>query len=131
MSTRCTIHFHARKGDDPIAIIYRHCDGYPDGEAGVPASLTRFFEVVREQTNDTRFTDPSYLAAKYVVWQAGEYAFHYNFTTGKKESANPLDFLSLGVVQRDPGDIAYRYHVYCSYDAVKENGVPVIRWEPA
>jgi hypothetical protein len=118
MSTRCTIHFHGYGTPDIRAIIYRHCDGYPDGEHGVPADLERFFKEVESQTRDTRFSDPSYLAAKFVVWQAGEFA---------RDDSRPLDFLSVGVVMQDPGDIEYRYHVTCGTDW---NGSrPEVNWE--
>ena len=112
MSTRCTIHFHWGDETAPTAIIYRHSDGYPDGEHGVPASLERFFEAVEEQTHDTRFSDAGYLAAKYVVWQADQFAYHYN-GNGERTKAAPLDFLSLGVLMEDPDDIEFRYHVWC------------------
>lgn len=99
MSTRCTIHFHDSGEDEAAAIIYRHSDGYPEG---ILPDLDRFFAAVEEQTRDTRFNDATYLAAKFVVWQAGVYTDGYH---------EPLDFLSIGVVQDDPGDIEYRYHV--------------------
>ena len=108
MSTRCTIHFKHAPSVPTIAIIYRHSDGYTDGEHGVLAGLGRFFADVQHQTKDTRFDDPTYLAAKFVVWQAGKHT--------KKD--NPLDFLGVGVVTTDPGDIEYRYIVTCANDAV-------------
>ena len=106
MSTRCTIHFKRAPSARAMAIIYRHSDGYPDGNNGVLSDLRRFFADVERQTKDTRFNNPSYLAAKFVVWQAGENAI-----------ARPLDFLGVGVVATDPGDIEYRYIVTCANDA--------------
>jgi hypothetical protein len=126
MSTRCTIHFHWGNEKEPDAIIYRHCDGYPDGENGVLADLFKFFSDVEEQTKDTRFGDPSYLAAKFVVWQAHQNATRLNWDTGEYEPAPMLDFISLGVVQRDPADIAYRYHVQCGGMGECK---PVVEWE--
>lgn len=120
MSTRCTINFTYGRPTDIAAKIYRHSDGYPgtvDGtEYGVLADLQTFFKTVKEQTNDTRFMDPTYLAAKFVVWQAGEFS----------RSGKPLDFLSLGVCQKDPGDIAYTYFVNC--DKMDENGCPTVTY---
>ena len=108
MSTRATIHFqHSNEQDE--AIIYRHCDGYPEG---LGKDLQSFFADVQAQTKDTRFNDPSYLAAKFVVWQAGEYT--------KEPKRLPLDFLSLGAVKEDPGDIEYRYLVKCKGSTVPE-----------
>jgi hypothetical protein len=102
MSTRCTIHFQYNGHTE--AIVYRHSDGYPGGEYGVLADLRRFFDEVEAQTNDTRFSDPPYLAAKFVVWQAEE----------NSDNSDPeinLDFLGVGVVLEDPGDIEWRYFV--------------------
>ena len=98
MSTRCVTHF--TWGGKVQARVYRHCDGYPSG-AGT--DILRFLRDVEAQTRDTRFNDPSYLAAKYVVWLAGQFA------NGDK----PLDFLSVGVVLEDPGDIEFRYVIEC------------------
>ena len=112
MSTRSTTHF-VGYGGRLEAIIYRHSDGYPEGHG---ADLPRFFADVEEQTGDTRFGDPSYLAAKLVVWLSREFASSYDAEKGEFVShANerPLAFLSVGVCQEDPGDIEYRYVVDC------------------
>lgn len=101
MSTRCTVHFS--HGSLDAAAVYRHYDGYPDEDSGMLHTLATFFAAVQAQTKDWRFNDPSYLAAKYVVWQANEY-----------QKGQPLDFLGVGVVLTDPGDIEYRYTVDCS-----------------
>ena len=98
MSTRATVHFE--QNGEVQAIVYRHSDGYPEGLGN---DLQTFFGDVQLQTRDTRFSDPCYLAAKFVVWQAARYA-----------RTNPLDFFSgVGIVMEDPGDIEYRYHVRC------------------
>lgn len=112
MSTRCNIHFTYAGRDEVEANVYRHSDGYPDG---VLPDLEKFFEAVEAQTSDTRFNDPTYLAAKFVVWQAGEYARMgaYNYLTGKTGEVKPLDFLSVGVMTRDAGDGEYIYTVEC------------------
>jgi len=111
MSTRATVHF-CYSNKHPEAIIYRHSDGYPEG---LGKDLETFFDDVKAQTNDTRFTDPCYLAAKFVVWQADKYAVKYDWSAKepKATKANMLDFLSVGVVMKDPGDIEYRYIVAC------------------
>ncbi len=111
MSTRCVINFNYGKRIE--AKVYRHSDGYPAGESGVLADLQRFFAEVERQTNDNRYGDPSYLAAKFVVWQAEEYATDWE---GNKKQ--PLDFLGVGVCTRNPGDIEYIYTVKC-----KEGGL--------
>src|SRR5437773_9399045 len=121
MSTRCTIHFE--QYGKTQAIIYRHADGYPEG--GVLPDLDEFFTAVEAQTKDTRFDDASYLAAKFVVWQAGQYAYHFN-AKYEREPSQPLDFLGVAPVMGDPGDIEFRYHVQCS-----GSSRPQVTWEEA
>jgi hypothetical protein len=117
MSTRCTIHFTDGGSEGHSeAIIYRHSDGYPDC---ILPDLEDFFKAVEDQCGrDTRFNDPSYLASKYVVWLAGQFTRRFEqLPDGSYASVEhpetPLNFLSVGVVQSDPGDIEYRYRVQC------------------
>lgn len=113
VSTRASVHFYRWADDKPSAMVYRHSDGYPDG---LGSDLLRFFEDVERQTRDTRFSDASYLAAKFVVWQARQYARRFDTKRGEfvpHGDARPLDFLGVGVLTSDPGDIEYRYHVRC------------------
>lgn len=120
MSTRCNIHFsYGARERDLAANIYRHSDGYPDGKHGVPADLARFFAAVEEATRDTRFDDPEYLAAKYLVWQAGECT----------RSGKALDFLGVSPCIEDHGDIEYVYTVNCG--ALDESGHPSVTWVEA
>ena len=109
MSTRSTTHF--THGDElkPVAIIYRHPDGDPEG-AGV--DLLDFIRQCR-QLKDPRFTDPSYLAAKYVVFLADMFNYEYDDDFKKIRPASRLAFISVGVLDADPGDIEYRYVVDC------------------
>ena len=112
MSTRSTTHFIYGDQKHPTAIIYRHPDGYPDG-AGV--DLLRFLDECGK-LKDPRFSDPSYLAAKYVVFLADMFNHSYREVNGRFETVHnesKLDFLSVGVVNSDPGDIEYRYVVDC------------------
>jgi len=106
MSTRATVHF--QEDDRDVAIIYRHSDGYPEG---LGADLETFFSEVQETTKDTRFYDPSYLAAKWVVWDASQHSQFASYPEGKK---SPLQFLGVGVCLQDPADIEYRYLVNCN-----------------
>lgn len=92
--------------------IYRHSDGYPDG---LGADLMLFLKAVEEQTDDTRFDDDEYLAAKFVVWQALEYTLNEkDWRTGKPAPKNALDFLGIGVGLRYHGDLEYIYRVDCN-----------------
>lgn len=104
MSTRATIHFCNPESQKPTAIIYRHGDGYPDG---LGKDLKAFIAEVRANVPDNRFNDPAYLAAKWVVWDAA------NMVKYAHGTPHPLNFLSVGITDRDPDDIEWRYKVVC------------------
>jgi hypothetical protein len=108
MSTRSTTHF--KHGDELVAIVYRHTDGYPDG-AG--ADICGFLDQCAS-LSDSRFSDPSYLAAKYVVFLADKFNWTHSYKAGPIRPQSKLEFLSVGVVMEDPGDIEYRYEVDCA-----------------
>ena len=125
MSTRATVHF--KNWGKTQAIIYRHSDGYPT-KGGLKDDLKKFLKEIKDNLEDNRFDDACYLAAKFVVWQAAEYV-----ASGEKYSFNrkmtpfhKCDFLSIGVMMDDPGDIEYRYTVDC--DKQDKNGYPKITW---
>jgi hypothetical protein len=104
MGTRCNIHFN--DGDEIAANIYRHSDGYPDG---VLPDLQRFFADVESQTKgDTRFGDPEYLAAKFLVWQANDYVKPTEWNPEGKEA---LAFTGVAPCVTDHGDIEFVYSV--------------------
>ncbi len=116
MSTRCNIHF--TYNGEVSANIYQHPDGYPDGEHGVPAKLQKFFEELEAQTADTRYSDPEYLAAKFLVWKAREYA---------RDPEKPLEFLSVSPCIVDHGDIEFVYTVETRKRDEKNR--PTVTWE--
>ena len=110
MSTRANIHFNFVNGET-AANIYRHGDGYPEG---VLPDLNRFFEAVEDQAaSETRFDDASYLAAKFVVWQAGQNAeqMAFDWAAGKAGPVKPLNFRSVGIMSKDAGDAEFIYEV--------------------
>lgn len=125
MSTRSTTHFV--EGGKTCAIVYRHADGYPDGHG---AELQEFFADVEAQTQDTRYNDPSYLAAKLVVWLADKFANKYERDEATGEygyvKSQPLDFLSVGVCIEDPEDIEYRYVIQCD-EHVPPHARPLVK----
>ena len=92
---------------DVDARVYVHGDGYPNGEHGMLARLNRFFDrVIFETPNDTRFDDPEYLAARFIVW--------YSQIDGADMPYEPhLDFTGIGVAADDHDDIEYIYTVQC------------------
>ncbi len=141
MSTRCTINFGYL--GRVIAKVYQHSDGYPESENGILCKLQRFFRAVEADTNDCRFNDPSYLAAKFVVWatqadraEQAQWRRESKLTQAGKDG--PLNFLGYGVCMEDPGDIDYTYYVECGsvpalkYPAVKHGeaseSCPILDW---
>ena len=127
MSTRAAIHFEYPGSGDTEAIVYRHSDGYPDG---LGQDLVRFIEEVRT-LRDTRLGDPSYLAAKWVVFDVLEHQAYMAKSNADNEKIGQepyymlerLGFLGTGIVNKDPSDIEYRYHVVC------DGKVETIAWD--
>lgn len=116
MSTHAIFRFVDEQGTN-YATVYRHSDGYL--ECG-GRDIFRFFDAVREQTGgDTRFGDPSYLAAKYVVWLADKFASHYEWDDNgdmHEVKHEPLAFRSVGLLPdgTDCGE-AFRYTIHCHH----------------
>jgi len=98
MSTRATIHWKESKEGKAVAITYRHSDGYPEG---LGKDIKDFLNEI-DKLPDNRFNDPSYLAARWIVYDS---VF--------KRDTNDLGFTGVGIVNEDPGDIEYRYEVIC------------------
>lgn len=123
MGTRCAIHFMHVGDHDPVANVYQHWDGDPES---VAEDLGRFFDAVEEQVpGDTRFADPSYLAAKFVVWKAWEAAKSTAAIAnilaevdGKptRDTVAPLAFKNVGIDTEDADDLAYVHEVRCYQD---------------
>lgn len=105
ISTRASIHFLSEGDDKPEAIVFRHGDGDPDG-AG--QDLLRFCADLSANLTDTRFLDPTLLAARWVVWDAQ----NYQEAVGN-QGGHRCDFLGVRVMLEDSPDIAYRYLVLC------------------
>jgi len=100
-------------------MVYRHGDGYVEG---LGQSLLEFL-IDCKSLPDSRLTDASYLAAKWVVYDSQEY--------GKRGDGQgdgyTLNFLSVGIVSREPGDIEFRYTIDC--DQLNQHGLPSVRVE--
>ena len=124
MSTRSTTHFTYGDESKPVAIVYRHPDGCPDG-AGV--DIRRVLGEC-QKLSDPRLDDPSYLAAKYVVFLAGMFNREFKIVNGKYDyvkSPSPLAFISVGVMTQDPEDIVYRYVINCGN--IGKDGLPELK----
>lgn len=113
MSTRSVIDFFYGDSKEPQARVYRHYDGDPETMAH---DLGLFFDDVAAQCgprgNDNRFTDPGYLAAKFIVWQAARYARQPGGYTGAPKGG-ALYFSGVAPCLVAPSDIDYRHAVRC------------------
>ena len=93
MSTRCQIGFYepeAKDLNDFEALIYRHCDGYPDTEHGVLAAIVP----ILQDFNDNRGLDDLEYASAWLV------------------SKLKTDYLNIGICKAFHGDIEFFYAVY-------------------
>ncbi len=85
------------------AQIYVHNGGEPTSMASL---LSEFFSAA-SLVYDRRFDDPTYLAAKFVVW----------FATEKSHcGGSPLNFVGIGVYMTIPEDVRYVYKLDCDSD---------------
>ena len=95
------------------SVIYRHWDNYLS-EGGM--DLLEFLTTLRDSNFDNRFTDSSYLASKFVVYLAREFADDWN--------NQPLDFISVGIM---PNNVdcweEYTYHIVSEVD---NSGLPKV-----
>ena len=138
MGTRCNIHFN--HGQSVCANIYRHGDGYPgkvrkgeELEYGILSDLLAFFRELKENVGDNRLGCAQYLSAKFLVWQAQQFAKTYKGLNPETkefeyEDNHYLDFLSVAPAMEDHSDIEYVYEVDC--DKRDKEGFPAIRWKP-
>jgi hypothetical protein len=113
MSTRSQWSF--REKGKQIALIYKHSDGYPDGESGGFAVWNRFIDkIVKDAATSNygyRFDDAEYLAARFVV-----------FLAVYENKENNLAFGGIGVSKELDGDIEYLYEIDCD-----NSNVPAFR----
>ena len=135
MGTRCQIQFsfeekhEGKTYKDGEVLIYRHSDGYPDGDSGVIETLKRFFKW------NSRNSDLEYMTANYILFEKLEMIQQMNYFA--KESPSEFrkevsidDILnpnqnqdeywhrSYGICQPNDihGDIAYFYNVDVTKD---------------
>jgi len=81
------------------ATIYKHYDGDPHT---IFQDFQNFFNASKT-LKDSRFNDPNYLAARYVVWLANQFS-----------ETSPIDFLGVGICITQPYGIQYQYFIDCS-----------------
>lgn len=155
MSTRAMIYFYDvnRESNKPVskpsAIVYRHWDGYPE-RPGLGHDLKVFTREVMKQCEDysggMRFNDASYLAAKWIVFDALKNALYDEMLliepNQKIFPTKPLRFMSVGINNKDASDIEYRYKVYCGgeynfkivcqkvYNPFERNGKVIVDGRP-
>lgn len=113
MGSRAEVRF--MYGTSVEAAVYVHWDGYPEGIASL---FDRFYAAVEAETNDHRYGDPSYLAAKFVVFVARE-----GSSSGPQGN---LNFLGVGIVQPGKSDFTYAYEVQTISGGVNRPPVTLI-----
>ena len=127
---------HFVSGGEIESIIFRHTDGYPEGNG---TDILRFLKEC-STLKDTRFFDASILASRYVCWLAkrvftGSTLYfdtetetlregHWVDFTKRGPNDPPLlpgpdldhhfmDFLSIRVLLSDTSDSEYVYKIHC------------------
>jgi hypothetical protein len=122
MSTRCHIIVECPEWKTQT-ILYRHSDGYPEGQHGVLASLVPFVKRFMEN----RGWDPCYLPAQILadqIHQSREYMRrHYQESADEAKSTDMKDyylkrlaesendFLGFGISDQIHGDVEFIYRV--------------------
>ena len=115
MGCPCVIRF--RYDDYTPAHISRHWEGSPNI---VLPLLTEFLAAVEtECADDTRFTHPEYLAAKFVVWLAARESL-YRAKIERVPEGKPLRFTNLGIVAGPCGG-DFLYDVDCTPEKLKND----------
>jgi hypothetical protein len=116
MSTRCTVTVHENPGDATLppdrvgngeqCSIYRHSDGYPDGEHGVPATMRAALAYAWPLP---RFEADDFAAAMVAAWKApGVPGDRYRTGGGN------IRLLPHGVTpDAFAGDSEWHYSVWC------------------
>ncbi len=99
MGARLVVTFCDGNQKTPVAHIYDHWAA--DNKKDAQDVMEAFFAEVEKQCSDTRFSDPSYLAAKFLVWRAHGYAATEQKYSKEPDTAKPLNFLSLGIVREE------------------------------
>lgn len=108
MSTRATIQVKGKEGIYPIA-VYKHCDGYADGQ-GWLIDFAKEFKKVRGD-------DPEYAIAQIIRWFHTRPAELKQAEEWTKKGMDDYLFLGWGVFpcnkvpERVHGDIQYSYMV--------------------
>ena len=99
MSTRCHIAvypFEDSNDNDFTALLYRHCDGYPESQHGVLAVLVPFVK----KFVAGRGYDDEYLAARLLQEMTN------------KTDVDGDNFLGYGICREFHGDTDFIYRVY-------------------
>lgn len=114
MSTRCQIGIYEKKETDLTnfeALLYRHSDGYPDGEHGVLAAIVPFCKFYHKARG---MNDTEYLAARLLQYLCNEYdkaMSKYEQITPKIDGLQYTGLLGNGISKVFHWDIEYFYAI--------------------
>jgi len=116
MSTRCQI-----KVEGSDVYVYRHSDGYPDGEHGVIAALKPLCEEFLKYRGWDEEYLPAHIVSGFIVayvahmrerYEDKDFPLYADMTPEQKEERiNQSKFLGHGVDTEMHGDIEYLYVV--------------------
>jgi len=112
MSTRCQVGFYKKNCKvnllkDYEALLYHHCDGYPENMIPDMAPLLINFNIHRG------INDLEYAAACLITyWKIGYSSKSYVKKQGYRGKAPFFNYLSVGICSSFHGDIDYFYAIY-------------------
>ena len=116
MSTHAMVNFC--EYNEVIAKLYVHFDGYP---SGLGKDLIQFFNDVKNNVKDTRFSDPSYLASKFIIWQAIQ-----DMKIKQYQEPSYLNVSGPGIIVKDDTSVDFVYNIDCSkFDS--NDGFPLVK----
>lgn len=120
--------------DEVVATIYRHSDGYPDGENGVIADLKKFIKWLTGGDQPRPIGDIEYASANWIYWNKKNTIEHLSgdceSDEEKKEIAERWEKIGFGICPNTDehihGDTEYLYEFDGHNIKVSEH----LRWNP-
>ena len=123
MSTRCQIAFYDDEDEKDLskfnALIYRHSDGYPEGENGVLHDILPFLKWFKKERG---LEDMEYTSARLLQWLCNVYDKETKDYEEEKGEAGYTGILGHGISKDFHWDIAYLYAIYCDRIDIYEIG---------
>lgn len=121
MSTRCQIGIYENAEQsisNPNALLYKHCDGYPDGDNGMVALLMPFLKAFKAGRG---ISDTEYLPARLIQYLCNTSDADMRASSLNRDITDIYVFLSYGVCQPHDfhGDIEFFYRIHSGPDELR------------